>query len=56
VVFRRGRAPSLELTALQSTPVVPIDAPPLVLRETDGRRTAELRALRLAMGFPPGAA
>jgi tRNA1(Val) A37 N6-methylase TrmN6 len=56
VVFKHGRPPMLVLCALQHAGA-PVEAPrpPLVLRDADDRRSEAFRAVRRAMGFPPGA-
>ncbi len=58
VVSKQGRPPLIGLAAMARPDEVPAPyraEPPLVLRDADGTRTAEFRALRARMGMPPGA-
>ncbi len=56
VAFKQGRPAALVLCALQRAGApVAASRPALVLRDTDGRRSEAFRAVRRAMGFPPGA-
>ncbi len=54
VVTRQGKPPLLELYAMSTTPPGPVrHLPPLVVRDDAGRRTGEMDALRVFLGFPP---
>ena len=57
VCYRADRSAAVDLSILTrgAGPLVE-EEPPLALRESDGARTAEFRAIRLAMGYPPRAA
>lgn len=53
VIFKAGRAPLVDLALLARGPVGDTLAePPLVVRAADDTRTPEMRAVRLAMGWP----
>jgi tRNA1(Val) A37 N6-methylase TrmN6 len=53
VVPRQGKDPLFAVYALCRDTVERVVEPPLVVRDGDGRRTAEFEALRAAMGMPP---
>ena len=55
VVPRAGKAPLFSVFVLRAgSAAAPfVAAPPLVVRDHEGQRTAEFRAVRVAMGMPP---
>jgi len=53
VVPRQGKNPLFAVYALCRNAGERVVEPPLVVRDGDGRRTAEFEALRAAMGMPP---
>ncbi len=52
IVFKAGRAPMIDLIALALGPGPCATEGELVVRAADNHRTDEMRAVRLAMGFP----
>lgn len=53
IIPRTGKSPLLSVYVLRTTATAARRDAPIVVRDNDGRRTPEFRAIRAAMGMPP---